>query len=53
MQRLEKTAEELNAITSRIIGLAIALHETFGPGLLETVYVRCLRPLERLRKSAV
>jgi GxxExxY protein len=42
MQRLEKTAQELNAITSRIIGLAIALHETFGPGLLETVYVRCL-----------
>jgi GxxExxY protein len=42
MQRIARTAEELNQITSLIIRTAIALHGVFGPGLLETVYVSCL-----------
>jgi GxxExxY protein len=42
MREHEKTRSELNSITSRIIGGAIALHEVFGPGLLESVYSTCL-----------
>jgi GxxExxY protein len=29
-------------LTDRIIGLAIEVHRTVGPGLLETVYSECL-----------
>ena len=32
------TEEQLNAITSTIIGCAIAVHRALGPGLLESVY---------------
>ena len=32
----------LNEITSRIIGAAIEVHRTLGPGLLEAVYIECL-----------
>jgi len=31
-----------DALTRRIIGLAIDVHRHFGPGLLETVYEQCL-----------
>jgi GxxExxY protein len=31
-----------NALTERIIGLAIAVHRQLGPGLLESVYEECL-----------
>lgn len=30
--------QELNALTQKIIGAAIDLHKTFGPGLLEKTY---------------
>jgi GxxExxY protein len=30
------------ALTDRIIGLAIEVHRTIGPGLLESVYAECL-----------
>jgi hypothetical protein len=30
--------EELNGLTSRIIGAAIEVHKTLGPGLLESMY---------------
>ncbi len=33
---------ELNAITNKIIGAAIAVHTRFGPGLLESAYKECL-----------
>jgi GxxExxY protein len=29
-------------LTNRIIGLAIEVHRTIGPGLLESVYAECL-----------
>jgi hypothetical protein len=29
-------------LTNRIIGLAIEVHRTIGPGLLESVYAACL-----------
>lgn len=33
---------ELNEITERIIGCAIKVHKTLGPGLLENTYEVCL-----------
>jgi GxxExxY protein len=38
----EPTAEDLNRITSTILSSAIAIHRTFGPGLLESAYSGCL-----------
>jgi GxxExxY protein len=32
----------LNPITHQIIGLAIKVHRSMGPGLLESVYLTCL-----------
>jgi GxxExxY protein len=34
--------ERLNKITETIIGAAIEVHRTLGPGLLESAYVACL-----------
>jgi len=34
--------ERLNNITETIIGAAIQIHRTLGPGLLESVYEACL-----------
>lgn len=34
--------ERLNRITETIIGAAIQVHRTLGPGLLESAYVACL-----------
>ena len=33
--------QELNALTERIIGLAIKVHKALGPGLLESTYEIC------------
>jgi GxxExxY protein len=37
-------------VTQRIIGAAIEVHRTLGPGLLESVYEECLEHEFRLRK---
>ena len=34
--------EELNLVTSKIIGAAIEVHRELGPGLLESAYLACL-----------
>lgn len=34
--------QNLNVLTERIIGLAIKVHKTLGPGLLESTYETCL-----------
>ena len=34
--------EQINRITERIIGAAIEVHRTLGPGLLESTYQACL-----------
>ncbi|NGX43054.1 MAG: hypothetical protein K940chlam7_01345, partial [Chlamydiae bacterium] len=37
-----KDDSELNKITKKIIGAAIKVHRTIGPGLLESIYEECL-----------
>jgi GxxExxY protein len=34
--------DEIDALTGRVIGCAIEVHRTLGPGLLEGVYQHCL-----------
>ncbi len=34
--------KDLNQITEKIIGAAIAVHRELGPGLLESAYEACL-----------
>jgi len=36
------TKKYIDNLTYRIIGCAMEVHKTFGPGLLESVYERCL-----------
>jgi GxxExxY protein len=38
----EETGLAAGDVTGRVIGLAIKVHKTVGPGLLEQVYVDCL-----------
>jgi GxxExxY protein len=35
-------SERINYITSQVIKAAIAVHKALGPGLLESVYQRCM-----------
>jgi GxxExxY protein len=39
-QRL--SAEEINALSNKVIGAAIEVHRHLGPGLLENTYAQCL-----------
>lgn len=39
---MNMTDDEIEALTETIIGCAIEVHKTLGPGLLESVYRECL-----------
>jgi len=45
------TAEELNALSKRVLDAAYAVHSELGAGLLESTYVACL--LYELRKRGL
>ena len=42
--------EELSALTSQVIGAAIEVHKTLGPGFTEHIYARALQHELRKRK---
>ena len=44
-------SDDINKLTSRIIGAALKVHSKLGPGLLEHTYRRCLA--HELRKAAL
>ena len=46
------TKKYLNNLTYQIIGAAIEVHKALGPGLLESVYHKCLKQELFLRKLA-
>ena len=39
---VEKSRDELNKISGKIIELAIRVHSELGPGMLESAYHSCL-----------
>ena len=45
--------EDPNPLTGKVIGAAIEIHRTLGPGLLESAYEACLIYELRLRKLKV
>ena len=46
-----KTAEELNDLSNRIIGIAIDIHKKLGPGFQEKIYEEAL--LTEFKKSGI
>jgi GxxExxY protein len=44
------TKKYLDELTYQIIGAAIEVHKTLGPGLLESVYHKCMKEELQLRK---
>ena len=52
LENAEPTEEE-NSLTGKIIGAAIDVHRSLGPGLLESAYEACLVYELRLRKQKV
>ena len=51
MHSVVKKIMELNQISEKIIGCAIKVHKTLGPGLLESTYEVCL--IYELQKSGI
>ena len=49
----EITENDQSTLTGKIIGAAIDVHRTLGPGLLESAYEACLIYGLRLRKMKV
>jgi GxxExxY protein len=52
-ENTEHTEREASSLTGKIIGAAIEIHRTLGPGLLESAYEACLIYELRLRKLRV
>jgi GxxExxY protein len=50
---MDTEIESVDAMTNKIIGAAIEVHRTLGPGLLESAYEACLLYELRLRQLKV
>lgn len=48
--RFNVTKKELDELTYKIIGAAIEVHKALGPGLLESIYQKCLKQELYLRE---
>ena len=46
-----RTKSSIDKITYEVIGLAIKIHKELGPGLLESIYHRCME--HELRKNGI
>lgn len=53
MRECEKTSETLEGIATQVIDSAFKVHKILGPGLLESVYEKCLVHELRLRGLSV
>ena len=42
MNSLKESTMDINRLSSEILGAAIEVHKTLGPGLLESAYEQCL-----------
>ena len=55
MEKADRVAEPVGSgynfepVSNRVIGAAIEVHRVMGPGLLESVYQKCLEQELRLR----
>lgn len=47
------TQKQINDLTYKIIGFAIEVHKELGPGLLESIYEKCLAHLLQLNGHKV
>lgn len=47
---MELTRKNIDELTYEIIGSAIEVHKTLGPGLIESIYERCFLRELALRK---
>ena len=47
------TQKQINDLTYKIIGYAIEVHKELGPGLLESIYEKCLAHLLQLNGHVV
>ena len=45
------TQKEINLLSRAIIGYAIEVHKELGPGLLESIYEKCLEQVWREKKD--
>ncbi len=48
--QLKTTKKELDELSYKILGAAIEVHKALGPGLLESVYQKCLKQEFLLRQ---
>ncbi len=46
---MHKLFSQASAITGSVIGASVEVHRTLGPGLLESIYERCLLHELKLR----
>lgn len=51
METRERTVQELNKLSHMILGASLTVHTEMGPGLLESIYQRCL--IKELMASGV
>jgi GxxExxY protein len=50
LNRMDNTRKGVNALSFKVVGAAIEVHKHLGPGLLESIYQKCLA-LELLERG--